>query len=170
MILFLIAFRRRADSSEGDAGVTGAVVASSSEDSPSSSSLLQQFRMAMSISVTVQTKRSISTVRISARTESLTLLANEWKTPGEDVHEIREPIWMRRAVELSDVHHVALVLQDSRLVVVHVEVVRGAEDSHDGREACRLGLAVHAISQWMGEVSMDVSETAESTNPASCAS
>lgn len=52
---------------------------------------------------------------------------------------------MRRAVELPNVHYIALVFQDSSFVVVHVEVVRSREDRHDRWEACAFRLPIHAI-------------------------
>jgi len=54
----------------------------------------------------------------------LTLLSNERQTPGKDVHEIWQPVRMRSTVELSDVHHIVLILEHRRLVVVDVKVVR----------------------------------------------
>lgn len=41
-----------------------------------------------------------------------TFLSNERQGPSENVHEVWQPIRVRRAVELPDVHHVVLVLQD----------------------------------------------------------
>ena len=52
---------------------------------------------------------------------------------------------MRRAVELSNVHNIVLILEYSRLVVVYIEVVGCAEDGHDTREACRPRLSVHPV-------------------------
>lgn len=52
---------------------------------------------------------------------------------------------MRRAVELSDIHNIVLVFQDSGLVVVDVEIVGRAEDGHDAWEACGAGFSVHAV-------------------------
>lgn len=54
---------------------------------------------------------------------------------------------MRRAVELADVHHVVLVLENGRLVVVNVEVVGRREDGDQRREARVLRLLVHAVSK-----------------------
>lgn len=42
----------------------------------------------------------------------LTLLSDERETPREDVHEVRQPVRMRGRVELADVEHVLLVLED----------------------------------------------------------
>jgi hypothetical protein len=53
-------------------------------------------------------------------------------------------VW--RAVELPDVHDVALIFENSCFVIVYVEVVGGREDGHDVREACTLRFAVHAVS------------------------
>ena len=52
---------------------------------------------------------------------------------------------MRGAIELSDVHDIALVLQDGCFVVVYVEVVRGGEQGHHRREAGRPRLAIHTV-------------------------
>ena len=38
---------------------------------------------------------------------------------------------MWRAIELPDVHYIALVFQDGRLVVVDIQIVRSTEDSHN---------------------------------------
>lgn len=77
---------------------------------------------------------------------SLTLLPHERQAPSEDVHEIGEPVWMRCTVELSDVHHIGLVFENSRLIIVYVEVVGCREDGHYRRKPGCFGLAVHAIS------------------------
>ena len=53
---------------------------------------------------------------------------------------------MRRGVELSNVEDITFVFQDSRFVVVDIEVVRSREESHDRRETCRPCLSVHAVS------------------------
>jgi hypothetical protein len=97
----------------------------------------------MSMSVTNDSQSAPSE---SNRTIEHTLLADERQTPCEDVHKVREPVRVRRAVELPDVHHVALVLQDGCLVVVDIQVVWSTEDSHDGWEASRLCLPIHPIS------------------------
>lgn len=80
-----------------------------------------------------------------AEVEGRTLLSNERQTPRKDVHEVRQPVRVRGGVELSDVHDVGLVLEDGGLVLVNVEVVGSREERHDGREASRLCLAVHAV-------------------------
>ena len=41
---------------------------------------------------------------------------------------------MRGAIELSDVHDIALILEHRRLVIIDVKVVRCGEDGHDGRK------------------------------------
>ncbi|KAI8035088.1 hypothetical protein M5D96_012181 [Drosophila gunungcola] len=74
------------------------------------------------------------------------LLAHEGQRPGEHVHEVGQPVRVRRAVELPDVHHVVLVLQHRRLVVVHVEIVGRREDGDQRGEAGGLALAVHAVA------------------------
>ena len=42
-------------------------------------------------------------------------LANERQRPREHVHEVGQPVRMWRAVELANVHHVVLVLENGRL-------------------------------------------------------
>lgn len=54
---------------------------------------------------------------------------------------------MRRAVELADIHYVALVFQNSSFVVVYVQVIGRGEDSHDRGETCRLRFAVHPVTE-----------------------
>ena len=41
--------------------------------------------------------------------QKFTFLADERQGPGEDVHEVGEPVGVGAAVELPDVHHVVLV-------------------------------------------------------------
>ena len=53
---------------------------------------------------------------------------------------------MRCAIELSDIHHVILVLEHCGFVVVDIEVVRCAEDGHNTRESCCSCLPIHTIS------------------------
>lgn len=53
-----------------------------------------------------------------------TLLANKWQTPRERIHKVREPIWMGGAIELPDIEDITFILENSRLVVVTIKVVR----------------------------------------------
>lgn len=53
-------------------------------------------------------------MNVTSVCKKLTFFANEGQGPREDVHEVRQPVRMRRAVELPDVHHVVFVLEDSR--------------------------------------------------------
>ena len=75
-----------------------------------------------------------------------TLLSDERQTPREHIHEVWQPVRMRCAVELPDVHDVVLILEHGSLVVVDIEIVGGTEDGHDGGESSRLCLAVHSVS------------------------
>ena len=50
------------------------------------------------------------------------------------------------AIELSDVHDIALVLENSGFVVIYVEVIGGGEDSHNRWEAGALRFTVHSVS------------------------
>jgi hypothetical protein len=61
----------------------------------------------------------------------LTLFPYKWQTPSKDVHEVGQPVRMRRAIELSNIHDVVLVLENSSLVVVYVEVIWCRKDRHD---------------------------------------
>lgn len=62
--------------------------------------------------------------------QQLTFFANKWQAPCENIHEIWQPIGMRRAVELSDIHHIGFILQYRGLIVVNIKVVGCGEDSH----------------------------------------
>jgi hypothetical protein len=53
---------------------------------------------------------------------------------------------------LSDVHDVVLILQNSSLIVIHIQVVGGAEYGHNTRESCSPSFAVHTISGILGFV------------------
>ena len=50
------------------------------------------------------------------------------------------------AVELSDVHYVAFVLEYSSLVVVYIKIVRRREDRHDRREPRCFGFPIHSVA------------------------
>lgn len=54
--------------------------------------------------------------------------------------------------ELTNVHDIVLILENSSLVVVDIQVVGCTEDSHDTRESSSSGLAVHAVSSVLGFV------------------
>lgn len=53
---------------------------------------------------------------------------------------------MRGAVKLSDVHHIAFVLEYSGLVVVHIKIVRCGENRHDGGKPSRFGFPIHSVA------------------------
>ena len=53
---------------------------------------------------------------------------------------------MGRAIELSDVHDVAFVLQNGCFIVIYVEIIRSGENGHNGWKTGGFGLAIHAIS------------------------
>lgn len=42
-----------------------------------------------------------------------TFLPNEGQGPGEDIHEVRQPVGVRRTVELPNVHDIILIFQHS---------------------------------------------------------
>ena len=62
---------------------------------------------------------------------------------------------MRCAVELSDIHHVVLVLQHRGFVVVYIEVVGCAEDGHDTWKARCPSLPVHPVTSILSLVRAD---------------
>lgn len=65
---------------------------------------------------------------------------------------------MRSAVELSNVHDVVLILQNSGLIVVNIEVVGGRENGHDTGETSGSGLAIHSVTGILGLVGADNGE------------
>jgi hypothetical protein len=54
---------------------------------------------------------------------------------------------MGGAIELPDIKDITLVLEDGRLVVVTIEVVRARKEGHDGWEACRPRFSVHPVAK-----------------------
>lgn len=48
--------------------------------------------------------------------------------------------------ELSNVHDIVLILQDSSFVVIYVKIVWCAENGHNTRESSSPGLPVHSIT------------------------
>ena len=67
-----------------------------------------------------------------------------------EVRQVWKPVGTRCAIELSDVHHVILVLQNCGFVVVHVEIVRCAEYGHETRDTRRPSLPVHPVTGILG--------------------
>ena len=61
---------------------------------------------------------------------------------------------MGSAIELPDIKHITLVLEDSCLVVVTVEVMRAREEGHDGWKTCRPRLPVHPIAKITARVNL----------------
>jgi len=53
---------------------------------------------------------------------------------------------VQNLTELSDVHDVVFVLENSGLVVVDIQIVRRAENGHDAWEACSPCLPVHSVA------------------------
>lgn len=53
---------------------------------------------------------------------------------------------MGGAIELPDVHDIAFVLQNSRFIVIHVEIIWSGENGHNGWKTGGFSLAIHAIS------------------------
>jgi hypothetical protein len=49
------------------------------------------------------------------------------------------------AVELTDIHDVALIFENGCFVIIHIEIVGGGEDGHDGGEACAFRFTIHAV-------------------------
>jgi len=92
-------------------------------------------------------------LRMKRRKLNRTFLADERQTPGKRVHEVREPVRMGGAIELPDVQDITLVLENSRFVVVTIEIVRAREESHDRWETCCPRLSVHPIAKITARVS-----------------
>jgi len=49
----------------------------------------------------------------------ITFFANKRKAPGENIHEVGQPIWVRTTIELANIHYIILVLQDGSLEMVN---------------------------------------------------
>ncbi len=75
----------------------------------------------------------------------LTLVAHKRQAPFKHVHKVWKMVWVWRAVELTDVHEVVVVLEDGTLVCVNVAVVGSREQGDDGGEVCGVSLAVHLV-------------------------
>ena len=58
----------------------------------------------------------------------ITLFADKRQRPRKDVHKVGQPVRVLTCVKLADVEHVGLVLEDSALVTINVEVVGRGED------------------------------------------
>lgn len=71
-------------------------------------------------------------------------------------------------VELPDVHDVALVLENGRFVIIHVEIIGGREDGHDGGKTCALRFTVHAVTAYVSDIGVQLGDM--KSHPASCAS
>lgn len=61
---------------------------------------------------------------------------------------------MGGTVELPDIEHITLVLEDCRLVVVTVKVVWAREEGHNGWEARRPRLSIHPIAKIAARISV----------------
>jgi len=61
---------------------------------------------------------------------------------------------MGSAIELPDVKDITFILEDSRLVVVTIEVMRAREEGHDGWETCCPRLTVHPVARRVGKVGL----------------
>lgn len=116
VILMLGSYELRSLTSSGKETRSPSKISSSSFISSSSEQMLSTFT---SISVTEEpmTTRPIrlnqwAAARRDQRAQvSVTFFPDERQGPGEDVHEVGKPVGVRRAVELSDVHHVVFILK-----------------------------------------------------------
>lgn len=66
-------------------------------------------------------------VRVFRGDSKCTFLANEGQGPGEDIHEVGQPVGVRRTVKLPNVHDVILIFQHSSYMNTEQEMSR--EDS-----------------------------------------
>ena len=53
-----------------------------------------------------QVNRNVMRLSLS----TLTFLSHEGQGPGEDIHEVGQPVGVLHGIELTDVHHVVLIL------------------------------------------------------------
>ena len=139
--------------------------------SSSNSSLVQMSRRDRTISVT---NGSSVSLRMGYRERNRTLLADKWQTPREYIHEIREPVWMRGGNELPDIEDIIFILENSRLVVVNIEIVWAREKCHDSWEACPPRLSIHPVPGITRRVNMPQQKPSTNVTPypaswASCA-
>ena len=74
-----------------------------------------------------------------------TFLADEGERPGKYIHEIGQPVGVRRAVELPNIHHIILVLEYSGLVIVHIQIIGSAKNCYQRRKAGCLTFSIHSI-------------------------
>lgn len=62
---------------------------------------------------------------------------------------------MRSAVELPNVHDIIFVLEDSRLVIIHIQIIGSRENRHNSWKLCRASFPIHAISALSKEKELD---------------
>ena len=84
-----------------------------------------------------------------------TFFRNKWDGPGENVHEIRKQVGMSGIIILLDIQGIILQLftiqkyfefDDGAFVIIHVTVIRRAEDGDDNREVATPVPPVHLIT------------------------
>ena len=86
--------------------------------------------MASSISVTLNWL-PLGTGDRELKKEERTFGTNERQTPRERIHEIREPIGMRRRVVLPNRNILVRVLENRATIMVHIKIIRSGEDGDD---------------------------------------
>ena len=62
-----------------------------------------------------------------------------------EYHKVRKPVGVWRAVELSDVHDIVLILKDGGLVIVNIEIIGSRKDGDERGETSVVRLLVHSI-------------------------
>lgn len=62
---------------------------------------------------------------------------------------------MGGAIELSDVHNIVLIFENSGLVVVDIEVIWCTKDGHDAGETSCPSLPIHSVTGVLGLVCAD---------------
>ncbi len=75
----------------------------------------------------------------------LTFLANKRQTPGKCIHEVGQPKWVWREIELPDTEYFRFVYEDRRLVVVHVKILWSGKECYHRWETSRASLPVHTV-------------------------
>ena len=61
---------------------------------------------------------------------------------------------MGGTIELPNIKDITFILENSRLVVVTIEVVRAREKGHDRWETCRPCLSIHPIAKTTARVNL----------------
>ena len=81
-----------------------------------------------------------------ANRKARTPLTNKWKAPCKSIYEVGKPKWMRCATKLSDIQQVRFVLEDRRLVVMHIEVIWSRKQRYYGWDTSLVTFPAQPVS------------------------